>query len=167
VVATGSAVDAGTSAQHLPPRMIFAFLWSSPATNTVVVCPGASQVVHRTDWCLPDARLSVAGDVVIAASPRNPRHIICKRVLGLEGDTVCVPVTSRDDARTVKACSHVSAIDGCISCGHLTCSTFCTSACSACALTPPCSLVARHLIRCIHPWHVVCSPFETALITQQ
>ncbi len=44
----------------------------------------------------------VAGDVVIAASPRNPRHIVCKRVLGLEGDTVRVPVTSRDDARTVK-----------------------------------------------------------------
>ena len=44
---------------------------------------------------------------MIAASPRNPRHIVCKRVLGLEGDTVCVPVTSRDDARTVKVRSRI------------------------------------------------------------
>ena len=40
---------------------------------------------------------------MIAASPRNPRHIICKRVLGLEGDTVRVPVASSHGARTVTA----------------------------------------------------------------
>ena len=28
--------------------------------------------------------------VVIARSVQNPRHIVCKRVLGLEGDTVSV-----------------------------------------------------------------------------
>ena len=47
---------------------------------------------------------------MIAASPRNPRHIICKRVLGLEGDVIRVPVTSRDDARTVKASASMSIL---------------------------------------------------------
>jgi hypothetical protein len=28
-----------------------------------------------------------AGDVVLARSVQNPRHMVCKRVLGLEGDT--------------------------------------------------------------------------------
>ena len=27
------------------------------------------------------------GDVVLARSAQNPRHMVCKRVLGLEGDT--------------------------------------------------------------------------------
>ena len=58
---------------------------------------------------------------MIAASPRNPRHIICKRVLGLEGDTVCVPVTSREDARIVKARTphYYSTFQSCTSCGVL------------------------------------------------
>ena len=30
------------------------------------------------------------GDVVIALSPENPRILICKRVLGLEGERVAV-----------------------------------------------------------------------------
>lgn len=34
-----------------------------------------------------------AGDVVMSRSPRNPKHIVCKRVLGLAGDTVHVPRT--------------------------------------------------------------------------
>jgi hypothetical protein len=46
--------------------------------------------------------------VVIAASPRNPRHIICKRVLGLEGDTIRVPVASAHGARTVTARTVIS-----------------------------------------------------------
>jgi len=28
------------------------------------------------------------GDVVVATSPSNPRHTVCKRVLGMQGDTV-------------------------------------------------------------------------------
>ena len=28
-----------------------------------------------------------AGDVVLSRSMQNPRHMVCKRVLGLEGDT--------------------------------------------------------------------------------
>ena len=31
------------------------------------------------------------GDVVIARSPANPRHTVCKRVLGKEGDIIAVP----------------------------------------------------------------------------
>ena len=27
------------------------------------------------------------GDVVLARSAQNPRHMVCKRVLGLEGDS--------------------------------------------------------------------------------
>jgi len=30
------------------------------------------------------------GDVVVARSVQNPRHIVCKRILGLEGDLVQV-----------------------------------------------------------------------------
>lgn len=36
-----------------------------------------------------------AGDVVIARSVQNPRHVVCKRVLGLEGDTVNIPSSSK------------------------------------------------------------------------
>ncbi|GAB4821340.1 hypothetical protein N2152v2_008386 [Parachlorella kessleri] len=44
-----------------------------------------------------------AGDVVIARSVQNPRHVVCKRVLGLEGDVVNIPSSSRWGlGRTVK-----------------------------------------------------------------
>ncbi|KAJ3023967.1 hypothetical protein HKX48_008581 [Thoreauomyces humboldtii] len=33
------------------------------------------------------------GDVVVCVSPSNPQRSICKRVLGLPGDTVCVDPT--------------------------------------------------------------------------
>ncbi|KAL4422353.1 hypothetical protein ABPG75_008550 [Micractinium tetrahymenae] len=42
---------------------------------------------HVTVW---SGRVAV-GDVVLARSAQNPRHMVCKRVLGLEGDTVFVP----------------------------------------------------------------------------
>ena len=46
---------------------------------------------------------TIPGDVVTAHSVQNPRHIVCKRVLGLEGDTVKVPWSSTNGpARTVK-----------------------------------------------------------------
>lgn len=32
-----------------------------------------------------------AGDVVLARSMQNPRHMVCKRVLALEGGTGVVP----------------------------------------------------------------------------
>ncbi len=38
---------------------------------------------HVTVW---SGRVAV-GDVVLARSAQNPRHMVCKRVLGLEGDT--------------------------------------------------------------------------------
>lgn len=44
-------------------------------------------VEHISVWA---ERLQV-GDVVIARSVQNPRHVVCKRILGLEGDTVLVP----------------------------------------------------------------------------
>lgn len=47
--------------------------------------------------------LRAAGDVVIARSVQNPRHVVCKRVLGLEGDTVTIPSSTRWGlGRTVK-----------------------------------------------------------------
>ena len=44
-------------------------------------------VEHVSVWA---HRLQV-GDVVIARSVQNPRHVVCKRVLGMEGDVVFVP----------------------------------------------------------------------------
>lgn len=42
------------------------------------------------------------GDVVMARSPVNPRVMVCKRVLGLEGDRVTIiPTTSRGQIRHV------------------------------------------------------------------
>lgn len=43
-----------------------------------------------------------AGDVVVAYSPQNPCHVVCKRVLGLPGDEVPVARTSRSAPRTEK-----------------------------------------------------------------
>jgi signal peptidase I len=43
------------------------------------------------------------GDVVLARSVQNPRHMVCKRVLGLEGDTVRVrPRTGLGGGRAVR-----------------------------------------------------------------
>lgn len=42
------------------------------------------------------------GDVVMSKSPRNPKHVVCKRVLGLEGDVVYVSRTSQRGPRYVK-----------------------------------------------------------------
>eukprot|EP00887_Chlorella_sp_A99_P007003 scaffold2.g7003.t1 len=35
------------------------------------------------------------GDVVVAKSMQNPRHVVCKRVLGLAGDAVTIPSSSK------------------------------------------------------------------------
>lgn len=35
------------------------------------------------------------GDVVVARSAQNPRHVVCKRVLGLEGDVVRIPSSQK------------------------------------------------------------------------
>jgi hypothetical protein len=44
-----------------------------------------------------------AGDVVMARSPVNPRVMVCKRVLGLEGDRVTVhPTSSRGQIRHIQ-----------------------------------------------------------------
>ena len=43
------------------------------------------------------------GDVVIARSVQNPRHIVCKRILGLEGDDVDVKSPTRQgSSRKIK-----------------------------------------------------------------
>ena len=45
------------------------------------------------------------GDVVTARSVQNPRHIVCKRVLGMEGDVVLLPQTSAFAmTKTVEVC---------------------------------------------------------------
>jgi len=36
-----------------------------------------------------------AGDVVLARSMQNPKQIVCKRVLGLEGDEVRIPQSTQ------------------------------------------------------------------------
>ncbi|KAJ3169506.1 hypothetical protein HDU88_000696 [Geranomyces variabilis] len=41
------------------------------------------------------------GDVVVCVSPRNPARPICKRVLGLPGDTVYVDPTVPEGARAI------------------------------------------------------------------
>ncbi|TDL28362.1 LexA/Signal peptidase [Rickenella mellea] len=33
------------------------------------------------------------GDLVVAVSPRDPRALVCKRIIGLPGDVVCVDPT--------------------------------------------------------------------------
>ncbi|KAL0039196.1 hypothetical protein WJX77_011118 [Trebouxia sp. C0004] len=49
------------------------------------------------------AKIIKVGDVVTAYSVQNPRHIVCKRVIGLEGDTINVPWSSTNGpARKVK-----------------------------------------------------------------
>ena len=46
-------------------------------------------------WPLPMARLlrggPQLGDVVIATSPSDPSQSVCKRIVGMPGDVVCVP----------------------------------------------------------------------------
>jgi inner membrane protease subunit 1 len=52
---------------------------------------------NEGDWVLKESissrlnppRLSI-GDVVISVSPADPSRTVCKRILGLAGDTVCV-----------------------------------------------------------------------------
>jgi signal peptidase I len=47
------------------------------------------------------AELIRVGDVVVAYSPQNPRHVVCKRVLGLPGDEVAISRTASAAPRTV------------------------------------------------------------------
>ncbi|GAB9467676.1 hypothetical protein Gpo141_00005013 [Globisporangium polare] len=42
------------------------------------------------DKLTPHLRALDRGEVVIAKSVSNPRHTVCKRIIGVEGDTVCV-----------------------------------------------------------------------------
>ena len=65
----------------------------------VTMCLGPSMLPtfnHRGDVVLME-RVSVLvdgvenGDVVISRSPANPKHTVCKRVLGRQGDHIEVP----------------------------------------------------------------------------
>lgn len=47
------------------------------------------------DQTAPTFDRIAVGDVVIARSVQNPRHTVCKRVLGLEGDEVDVHPPNR------------------------------------------------------------------------
>ena len=56
-----------------------------------------------------------AGDVITAYSVQNPKHVVCKRVLGLEGSVIKVPWSSTNGpARTVKvvldACARLALL---------------------------------------------------------
>jgi signal peptidase I len=51
------------------------------------------------------------GDVVMARSPVNPNLVVCKRVLGLEGDRVTVlPTSSRGHVKQVVVCIYQRTI---------------------------------------------------------
>lgn len=54
-------------------------------------------------------RQAIAGDVVISHSPQNPRHVVCKRVLGLAGDTVQVARTSQHGPTSVQVLPALTA----------------------------------------------------------
>mmetsp|Transcript_25697 Transcript_25697/g.67425 ORF Transcript_25697/g.67425 Transcript_25697/m.67425 type:complete len:214 (+) Transcript_25697:227-868(+) len=64
----------------------------------VTLCVGPSMMptlnqsgdVVLTESWTPRRGLLERGDVVVAVSPRNPNSAICKRVLGLPGDRVCI-----------------------------------------------------------------------------
>ncbi|KAK0198656.1 signal peptidase I family protein [Armillaria mellea] len=57
------------------------------------------------DWILED-RLSLRftelsrGDLVTAKSPLDPLRIVCKRIIGLPGDVICVDPTGQTAAST-------------------------------------------------------------------
>ncbi|KAG9475762.1 hypothetical protein GDO78_003923 [Eleutherodactylus coqui] len=62
----------------------------------IVICSGPSMqpTIMDDDILVCDSlsRLLSSfnkGDIIIAKSPSNPNHVICKRVIGLEGDKVC------------------------------------------------------------------------------
>ncbi|PAV22751.1 Signal peptidase [Pyrrhoderma noxium] len=66
-----------------------------------------------TEWIVEDAisvkllnRPISRGDLIILSSPREPKQEICKRVLGLPGDTICVDPTgeSSPDIPTTEHC---------------------------------------------------------------
>ena len=66
-----------------------------------------------TEWIVEDAisvklinRPISRGDLIILSSPREPKQDICKRVLGLPGDTICVDPTgeSSPDIPTTEHC---------------------------------------------------------------
>lgn len=74
------------------------------------ICKGPSMLPTFNSWgdLLLQEYFSVyterirVGDVVMSRSPRNPKHIVCKRVLGLAGDTVHVPRTTLRGPLSVK-----------------------------------------------------------------
>ena len=91
-------------------RQLAARLTPGPSALPRLQCTGPSMLPtfnQRGDVALLE-HLSVlaerieVGDVVVARSVQNPRHNVCKRVLGLEGDRVVIPHSKRWGAgRTV------------------------------------------------------------------
>lgn len=74
------------------------------------ICKGPSMLPTFNTWgdLLLQEYYSVyaervrVGDVVMSRSPRNPKHIVCKRVLGMAGDTVHVSRTALRKPYSVK-----------------------------------------------------------------
>ena len=83
------------------------FLLPSPTQNLTIelqvygpsMVPTFSAV---TDWILEDTlsvhlgRPLVRGQVVVLKSPRTPGDQICKRIIGLPGDVICVDPIGKD-----------------------------------------------------------------------
>uniref|UniRef100_K3X7G5 Mitochondrial inner membrane protease subunit n=1 Tax=Globisporangium ultimum (strain ATCC 200006 / CBS 805.95 / DAOM BR144) TaxID=431595 RepID=K3X7G5_GLOUD len=67
-------------------------------TADTIKCVGPSMLptlnrdgdIVLLDKITPHFRKLGRGEVVIAKSVSNPRHTVCKRIIAMEGDTVCV-----------------------------------------------------------------------------
>lgn len=62
------------------------------------VCSVALSAVPHKSFHVPTAsylpiRSLSRGDVVVATSPQNPKTTVCKRIIGLPGDRVCINPT--------------------------------------------------------------------------
>jgi inner membrane protease subunit 1 len=90
---------------HLPPptstairtiQILAALHLFSTSVAELRICSGFSMlptISHYGDCVLVSAipywrKRPQRGDVVVAASPMDPRHTVCKRVIGIEGDVI-------------------------------------------------------------------------------
>lgn len=61
----------------------------------------AGDIILVEHLSVRNGRLRV-GDVIIARSVQNPRHVVCKRIRGLEGDVLMIPGSATMESRVVQ-----------------------------------------------------------------
>ena len=106
-----------TFRRHVGEIVSLVCVWHVFAENvaelTVCVGPSMLPTLHtQGDMVLVEhvsqrLRPLELGDVVIARSPLDPRQYICKRVLGVAGDLVCVDPTQPDSRMVSVPPGHV------------------------------------------------------------